>query len=429
MKLHIGTGREIITPKIGGNLLGYRQDIYSDSVHDDLTVTAIAFVYGDTKALLISATVCLVDASIVDELRAIIQDKTGVRHVILAATHTHSGPVTARLPGWGEVDRPYVDEVFIPGCVKAALQALKVQKPARMGIGTTKSDVGANRRQIVEDGSTILGRNPWGLYDPTMTVVAFQDVEGNPLANIIHYGAHCTAAGANHEITRDWIGIMTDRLEKESSAITAFVNGTLGDVGPKLSNGISIGDIGHVIEMGSLAAFDAVQAYGRIRNYSEADCTVVTGEIRIPYEPLMSLAQAKDEIVKYDEVPPHNIELAKYLTLKEIIALHESGQEGPREKVLNQTLIRVGSVVFVPFPFEVFSEIGLRLRAFSPYEHTLSMSCTNGSNGYLPDQSQICRGGYEVDVFHWLNTKRLPDDTDTRIINENLKLLNKADVQ
>ena len=425
MGLHIGVGREVITPKLGGNLLGYRQDIYSEWVHDDLTATAIAFGYGDTKALLISATVCLVEESIVDELRVLIQENTGVQYVMLAATHTHSGPITARLPGWGDVDRPYVDEIFIPGCMKAACQALERLTRAKVGISTTKSDVGVNRRQIIEDGSTILGRNSWGLYDSMMTVIAFRDMEGNPLANIVHYGAHCTAAGANHEITRDWIGVMIDRLEKETGAVTAFVNGALGDVGPRLSNGLSVGDIGHVVEIGSLAAMDVVKAYGQIHDYSEANCAVVTGEIKIPYEPLMSLAEAKAEIVKYDTAPPHNIDLAKYLTLKEIIKSHERGEEGPKEMILSQTLLRVGSVVFVPFPFEIFSEIGLRLRAFSPLEHTLTMSCTNGSNGYLPDQSQICRGGYEVDVFHWLHTKRLPDDTDTHMINENLKLIEK----
>jgi len=423
MGLQIGIGREIITPKLGGNLLGYRQDIYSQSVHDDLTATAIAFRYGSTGAILISATVCLIDESIVDELRTILKEKTGVQHVILVATHTHSGPITARLPGWGDVDRPYVDEIFIPGCVKAACQAFSALEPARMGVGTTKSDVGVNRREIVKDGSIILGRNPWGFYDPMMTVIAFQDLKGNPLANIIHYGAHCTAAGANHEITRDWVGVMTDRLEKESGAVSAFVNGALGDVGPRLSNGVSVGDLSHVIEIGSLAALDAVQAYRRIRDYSTTDCDVVTGEIKVPYEPLLPLVEAEEEITKYAKAPAHNIDLAKYLTLKEVIRMHKNGEEGSKEKILKQTLLRVGSVVLVPFPFEIFSEIGLRLRALSPVEHTLTMSCTNGSNGYLPDQSQICRGGYEVEVFHWLNAKRLPNDTDTRMINENLKLL------
>ena len=39
-KLYLGVAREIITPAIGGQLYGYRPDIFSESVEDDLTVTA-----------------------------------------------------------------------------------------------------------------------------------------------------------------------------------------------------------------------------------------------------------------------------------------------------------------------------------------------------------------------------------------------------
>ena len=83
------------------------------------------------------------------------------------------------------------------------------------------------------------------------------------------------------------------------------------------------------------------------------------------------------------------------------------------------------AVVLVPFPFEVCSEIGLRLRSYSPYAHTLTLSCTNGSNSYLPAQSQICRGGYEVEAFLWLRSRQLPDDTDRMLIEQNLNLISK----
>ncbi len=50
---------------------------------------------------------------------------------------------------------------------------------------------------------------------------------------------------------------MTDAVEKESGAITAFFNGPEGDVGPRLSNGRTVGDLRHVHELGKMAAKDA----------------------------------------------------------------------------------------------------------------------------------------------------------------------------
>ena len=44
-----------------------------------------------------------------------------------------------------------------------------------------------------------------------------------------------------------------------------------------------------------------------------------------------------------------------------------------------------------------FSEIGMRVRARSPFPVTLFCGYTNGYRSYLPTASEIPRGGYEVD--------------------------------
>ena len=113
--------------------------------------------------------------------------------------------------------------------------------------------MGVNRREIRANNKIDFGQNPWGCFNPRMTVISFKNDEGNVVANIIHYGAHCTAAGRNTEISRDWAGVMVDSLEKESGGITAFFNGAEGDVGPRLSNGGTTGDMSHVKETGEIA--------------------------------------------------------------------------------------------------------------------------------------------------------------------------------
>ncbi len=93
--------------------------------------------------------------------------------------------------------------------------------------------VGVNRRNLLGSKVPVFAQHLQGAFDPKMTVIAFRDLDGNPVANMIHYGAHATAAGSNTEVTRNWPGYMTDKLEYVSDAVTAFFNGCEGSVGTR----------------------------------------------------------------------------------------------------------------------------------------------------------------------------------------------------
>jgi neutral ceramidase len=420
-----GAGREIITPLIGARLYGYTLDVFSESVHDDLTATAIAFEQGGERAMLISATVCLINTELCDEIREKVSAATGVpaANIILSATHTHSGPCTAGNTGWGPVDRAYCERILIPQIIKAAETAIENLEPALLGVGTAESKTGINRRQLNKDNHVSLGQNPWGCYDPTMTVLSFKSTAGKALANVVHYGAHCTAAGKNTEITRDWAGAMIDRLDAESGAMTAFFNGAEGDVGPRLSNGHTVGNIDYVKELGKIAAEDAAKAFNSISEYREVTLESAAGEIKLPYAAVMPLEQARKKLAAFKGDEKINISGRTFEYLNSVVKAYETGI--PEDKYLSfaQTIIKIGPVVFIPFPYEFFSEISLRLRKYSPYKHTLCLGCTNGNNGYLPTQDQLCRGGYEIDVFLTAGVLTLAPDSDYNIIMENLKIM------
>jgi len=424
-QLRVGAAREIITPKLGGLFLGYGSDKGSTAVHDDLTVTALAVEYGESKVVLMSATVCLIANDLVKTIQALCGEAAGVpaSHVIIAATHTHSGPITTAFDK--DRDDGYCEQIFIPRCVAVAKAAVKEMKPATVGVATTESKVGINRRQLLVDDTVILGQNPWGLYDSEMTVVSFKGEDGKPIANMIHCAAHCTATGINTEVTRDWAGPMIDRLEKESGAITLFLNGLCGDLSPRIANGCATGDINQAMEVGALAGLDAVRAYKDIRAYRHEELSVATGVVRIPYAPLISLEEARRELAKLESGHQSRFTGTRIRVLKANIAAHEKGETGESFFTYDQTLIKIGSIVLVPVPFEASTEISLRLRDYSKYGHTLSLGNTNGANSYLPTRDQIPRGGYEVDMFTWSGARRLADNADMHLINQNLELMNK----
>lgn len=419
-----GAGRQAITPAVGARFYGYTPDVYSASVNDDLTASAFAFARGGVKALLISVTVCLVNTALSDEIRTAVAAATGVpaAHIILCATHTHSGPCTEGNTGWGELDRDYCDKIFIPGILAAAQAAVRNLSPAVMGVGVVNSRVGVNRRQLNRDNTVSLGQNSWGCFDPAMTVLGFRSKDGRPLAALVHYGAHCTASGKNTEISRDWAGVMIDRLEAESGALTAFFNGAEGDVGPRLANGHTVGNIRYAMEHGAVAAADALEAFRSIKEYREPSFVCAAGEVRLPYARRMPLEEAESALNALKGAGSINLSGRRLEYLAGVVEAHRSGRP-PREYfAFPQTIVKIGPAVLVPFPFEFFSEIALRLRQYSPFAHTLCLGCANGNFGYLPSRAELCRGGYEIEMFRTSGDQTLADDADDHIIAENLRI-------
>ena len=109
----------------------------------------------------------------------------GIARVLICGSHTHHGPVielTDR-PGFGK-DR-FDDAVAyardLPGRIVAAiLEADEHRKPAKLGVAS--KDVGLNRNRHT--------KRPVRPTDPRLTVVRFDQLDGSPIAVLVHYTAH-----------------------------------------------------------------------------------------------------------------------------------------------------------------------------------------------------------------------------------------------
>jgi len=433
-QLYLGVGRAVITPKIGAALCGYIPDHFSESVNDDLTVTAFYFKNDTSDVLMITATLCEINTELCTSLRAELEANFSVpmSNIVLCATHTHSGPNLMGQFGWGDIDTEYLETIFRPQLQKAVREAVEHTQPVRMGVGVGESLVGINRREIRPNGDIRLGQNPWGPFDPKMTVLSFIGEDNACVANIIHYGAHGTAAGRSVEISRDWSGVMTDRLEEESGGITAFFNGPEGDVGPRLTNGKTVGelkdtnnkyylsDIKIAMELGGVAAQDALRIYHTIRAYSVPTLKVLCTDTTVPLSPRIPLEEAR---AGYEEYKEHTInwQAAKKEHYRQIVVSYENGEKDEPYFHFPQTLMRIGEIIFASYPYELFSEIGMRIAREIKYARVLSLSNANGADGYFVTEDQICRGGYEIDMFLNGKPQGYRHNSDTHLVLETLK--------
>ena len=429
-KLLLGVSKTTITPEVGGNLMGYNPTTYSESIHDDLTATAFAFSQGETKALLVTVSLCVIGFDINEKTVTMISEKFGIPkyNIILCATHTHSGPITKFQAGWGDCDHKYIEEIMIPGIMNACDEAVGKMQPVKVGIGTGESLVGCNRRELRADNTIALGQNPWAPLNKNMTILSFKNEEGEIVANIIHYGCHGTASGCNKEVTRDWPGVMEDTLTRDTGGISAFINGPQGDVGPRCTNGrtTGAGNIAYAIELGGYAARDAKTIFDSINAYHDADLTVFGGFVAVPLDKRIPREEAEKllEPIKDKFVNHMGGQRAYY---EEIIESYENGYEDAAERQVQQTIIRIGDAAIVSFPFEMFTEIGMRIDTYcKEIPYVLSLSNANGSGNYFVTQDQICRGGYEVKMYQQAYIQPYAKDADFALICNTLENLKRV---
>lgn len=424
-QLYAGVGRRDITPPMGTMLQGYTPPRPCTSVHDPVQLTVFAFVQGDKKAILASADLCNLRGQASEDVRKALARGAGVpfENCMVACTHTHSGPHT--LYKKPESAR-YVQNQLCPLAEQAAADAVQALQPAVMGVGTTRSDVAVNRRQINPEGRAVLGQNPYGPYDPTMTVLSFRTPEGKPIGNLIHYGCHNTASGRTEEVTRDWCGVAIDRLESVTGGMTGFLNGCGGDCGPRLPNGKTTGNLPMAMELGEKAADDAQKAWENIQWLKETQLGILAADVVLPLEKQGTVDDVLAQAAALGD--PETLQgtvRTSYLYLLERAEYLRAGNVPPTEQAIPHLALALGPVALLSVPFEPFSIITLRIKEGSPYPHTLCVGYANGALSYFPSMDQLIRGGYEVRMFRTINLIPFAEDSENHYVKGSLSLLHR----
>jgi len=423
--LRAGFARRDVTPPLGTPLGGYPvEDRRAESIRDPLHASVIVLEQNGLKVALVSLDWIIIEAEEVEAIRQGVETETSIpaANVTVATIQSHSAPRTLSAAGWGDKIVEYVQPT-LPIIIAAVVDADKQLQPVTVGIGTTQSDVGVNRRQIRDDHSVALGVNPWGPYDPVMTVLRFQGQTG-PLATVVHYGAHPTVLnGKSTAVSRDWPGVMIDRMEERTGAPVLFINGAVGDVAPRTNFMSAVGD-GEValMEAGTRASTDALRAYHAIKEFRQLELAAITQPIFMPYRTLPDLQTAQQALIAAEPNKDRwGQGMCDYRHWQAVVKAYDgeiaTGTHFP------QTITRLGPVTLVPFPGEPFAELILRLRMASPFQHTLCASTTNGSFGYFVTRESLHRGGYEVWVARAYGAYILAENIDDVLIDENLRLL------
>jgi hypothetical protein len=435
-----GVGRANITPPVGVDLVGIsRRSQPSTGIHQDLYATCLVLSVFGEKLALVDCDLLAIPTPTADEFRqrigAILGE--GADHVLLACTHTHSGPLTSphMTKIGGDQTRLRDEELAYVTALgyqieSAARQAVSRMVPARLAAGTGKLDVVVNRREQLEDGQVVIGRNFEAPRDPEVGVLRVDTTDGTPLAAVINFATHPVAIGPQSRlISPDVVGAVRRLVESVTGATVLYFTGAAGNVmllrslhpDPDLAEivGRQIGCEAAAVFLGlnsgaTETRWTFLQSVSQLKIYEEVPVQrqpvtyfgVATRQLELPLQPFPSLVEAEAILeakrahvqrLRAERASPDELNPAIY---QEIWArrLVEGLRTGttPRSVRADIQAIRLDDIALVAVPGEPFVEIGLAVKARSPIRYTYFIGYANGAIGYIPTREAYPLGGYEV---------------------------------
>jgi hypothetical protein len=193
--LRAGAAKRDITPQAGLKMYGYEaRKSGATGALDPLYARTLVLEAGDKRFALVVLDLGRVFAdSWIERLRREVKRSSGIDYVLVAATHTHSGPdPTDQFPAANEPDweTPILEKV-----AQAIDEAHQHAVEARLGAGYGVAYIGHNRLRDNPDGSASwFERNPimapTAPVDPTVSILRVDNSQREPIAILVNYACH-----------------------------------------------------------------------------------------------------------------------------------------------------------------------------------------------------------------------------------------------
>jgi len=450
-----GAATSNITPYLGEGIVGnYGTPPAGIHVHDELHARCLVLDDGTTMLAFIIMDNIGINRDLIDEAKRLIQEESNLprENLLVSATHTHSsvsaGGADEKRRQSGN-DEPFdaYQKFLIRRMADVARIAMNNLEPARIGwgVGSVPEHLFI-RRWRMKPGTPIPnpfggqdsvkmnpGRDPnllepAGKPDPDVSFISVQSIKGKPIALLANYSLHYVGGIPRDHISADYFGVFTDRIQEllkadrqEPPFVGIMSNGTSGDV-----NNINFGapplKKAPYAQM-KLVAHDVAREVFRVYNSLEYQNWVplratqeeLTLQVRKPSSQM--LERARKVIDRPDSVKPiHRYEVTyahRMLDFEKTWPDHVD--------IILQTFC-IGELGIAAIPFEVTAEIGLEIKAKSPFQPSFTIEQANGAFGYLPTPEQHELGGYET----WYTTNRVEVNASRKIVEKLIQMFKSS---
>ncbi len=448
-----GASTSNITPPLGSGIVGnFGNPPPAMYVHDELQTRTLVLDDGKAKLVFVIADNVGISRQVFDHAKNLILKETQIpaSHIMMSSNHTHSA-VSAysdyeeRKPG---TEKPLDDyQLFMARRMADGVRiAIHNLEPAKIGwgVGNAPQHVFNRRWKMREKVMNPFGemdevqfnpgvanpnkKEPAGPTDPQISFMSVQSIKGTPIALLANYSLHYVGGVPKNDISADYYAVFADRMSELLKAdrqdppfVAMMSNGTSGDVNNINFRGPAENHVPYA-KMKIVAddvAKEVFRVYQGIQYKSQVALRAAFSELNLEIRQPSpeALERAKKIRDKPEQVKPdHQLEKTY---AERIIKMHELW---PDQISAPMQVFKIGDLGVAAIPFEVFTEIGLEIKAKSPFKPIFTIGLANGYYGYLPTPEQHLLGGYET----WPGTNRVEKSASRKITAEILKLFEQV---
>ncbi|HZV36365.1 MAG TPA: neutral/alkaline non-lysosomal ceramidase N-terminal domain-containing protein [Verrucomicrobiae bacterium] len=406
-----------ITPPIGYRMAGYFNERFSTAIHDPLMAKALVLRQGNVQVAMVFCDLVGLSLHVSKKARELASQRTGipVSHIVMAATHSHTGPLfddvrgdyfhQAMLAKTGQDPHLMIDyPAFLTDqLVKVVVAAQKKLQPATLEAGIAQlPGLAFNRRYYMKDGTVrfnpgILNPNivgPAGPTDPDVSMLIVKNRDGQAMGGLTVFAMHCDSIGGT-QYSADYPYYIQQTLRSNfgPAYISAFGAGTCGninhlDVSKKQNySGFDVAE-----RNGDRIGQTVVQNLPNLKfiEHPSLDCKSQT--LMLPFQTVTpdQVKTAKLEMAHLDD--PKTSFQTRVKTVQ-ILDLARHGKVWPMEV---QVFRLDHDTAIVCLPAEIFVEFGLAIKKASPFKRTFVITICNDRPAYVPTLKAFSEGGYEV---------------------------------
>ena len=217
---------------------------------------------------------------------------------------------------------------------------------------------------------------------------------------------HRTGGSAKLDLASDLVDVFRNKVEEEHDVLCAFYQGCAGNLTshsriPGEKRKPSYISVGEGLAEGIkpiLASMRPVKT-DKIRIFREE----YEGEVNHHTDHLVPLASEVMDFVKTAKDLSEAREFAKSKGFNSTYHANAIVRRSkmPKTEILNIGAVSIGDVCIAYTPNEPYDEVGMHVRATSPFEMTFVLGYTNGRGGYMPTIKAFHHGGYGCDICHF----------------------------
>jgi hypothetical protein len=226
VELKVGVSYQSITPKLGAFIAGDKNNRRFTAVHDSLYVKAM--VLSDSKnmmAILVYDCIGMLYPTLL-EIRKEVSSRIPTSefdpsHIVMASTHTHSGPDVVGIWGPDQMTSG-VDSEYMEKIIQKSSDAIEAAWKNRQNATAVYAETQYGEDWVFNISDSLS-------LDRSLTILQFLDHKGESIATLNNFACHPTIMdGISSEVSADYVSSMYTVLNKRIGGVNFFLQGAIG---------------------------------------------------------------------------------------------------------------------------------------------------------------------------------------------------------